>query len=158
MPLNPNDEPVAARIFQGLHNAIRRPGCRDQFPPQRFYRLMMMAVYRCGLCPGQLSQTAVRHQPHSVRVSIPRPALLMLDGARVLADNVLNQGAAARYIQSLGAKADREHRRGEVFSFGQRQQIRSVFFRVHGSKLRVRLSARVPSRLALSGLQTPANA
>ena len=63
-------------------------------------------------------------------VRVSRRALLMLDRVRMLAANVLNQRAAARNVQRLETKANRKHRHGALFRFGQRQQIRGVLFRV----------------------------
>src|SRR6185503_20417479 len=79
MPLHSNYKPIAARIFDCLDQAVRRPRRRHQFPSQLFHGLMMMAVDRRPIGPGKLAHQAVFDQAHLMRVAITRSSLLVFN-------------------------------------------------------------------------------
>src|ERR1041385_2299499 len=72
VPFNAQHKPVAARIFHGFNQSVRRPGGRHQFPAHRFNRLMMVAIHRRQLNAGQLTEQTTLEDADAVRMAIAR--------------------------------------------------------------------------------------
>src|SRR5438105_15119690 len=102
---------------------------------------MMVTVDGRGFAICKLTKQAALQNSHAMRMPIARRALVMIDSVWLLAGNVLNQRAAAKYIQRLNAKTNCEDRRPARFGFFERQQIGSIFLRMHASKAAMRLMA-----------------
>src|SRR5215831_19770237 len=114
---------------------------------------MVVAIHRRALGSGQLAQQTAVKNSYPVRVAFTWRSLLMFDSVGNLTRNILNQRAAAKYVQRLNTKTDGENRKRPPLSLGQRHQIGFVFFGDHVTQLRMglltvasRLNVRITSR------------
>src|SRR2546427_4855603 len=105
VPLHAEAEALRG-ILDGLDDAVRRGGGRDEPFAERLRRLMVTAVHGAGVAlfdplPHQLFEQAARRHPDVVSEREARLAQIVLLGVADLAGDVLDERAAARDVQYL---------------------------------------------------------
>src|SRR5258708_29446071 len=114
MPLNAENKMVIPCVFDAFNNAVLCPGGRTHVFAHCFYGLMVMRVH--AKCPVRIRKGMQTRKQTSlfdldtVRITITRHALLVLDAILDLRFDILDQGSTTRYVKRLHAVTDPKNR------------------------------------------------
>src|SRR5258705_6864882 len=95
---------------------------------------MMVAIDKEFAASGKSCELAFSEQFHTVRRSITGSTLFMLDSARPLCRNILDERAASINIQHLHTETDRENGNSLLLGCCENQQIGFVLDCLHCSQ------------------------